>query len=64
MVTVPVLQKYFGFDDAMTAFIIALYGVIDPIATSGNVAANNFFVVIFQKIRKLAKKNITQEVRA
>ena len=64
MVTVPVLQKYFGFDDAMTAFIIALYGVIDPIATSGNVAANNFFVVIFQKIRKLAKKNIIQEVRA
>ena len=56
MVTVPVLQKYLGFDDSMVAFIIALYGVIDPIATSGNVAANNFFVVIFQKIRKFAKK--------
>ena len=56
MVTVPVLQKYLGFDDAMVAFIIALYGVIDPIATSGNVAANNFFVVIFQKIRKFAKQ--------
>ena len=56
MVTVPVLKQYFGFDDSMTAFIIALYGVIDPIATSGNVAANNFFVVIFQKIRKTVKK--------
>lgn len=56
MVTVPILQQYFGFDDAMTAFIVALYGVIDPIATAGNVAANNFFVVIFQKIRNLAKR--------
>ena len=56
MVTIPVLQRYMGFDDSMTAFIIALYGVIDPIATSGNVAANNFFVVIFQKIRKNIKK--------
>jgi len=56
MVTVPVLKEYLGFDDSMTAFIIALYGVIDPIATSGNVAANNFFVVIFQKIRKAVKK--------
>ena len=56
MVTIPVLQKYMGFDDAMIAFTIALYGVIDPIATSGNVAANNFFVVIFQKIRRFAKR--------
>lgn len=56
MVTVPVLQQYMGFDDSMIAFIIALYGVVDPIATSGNVAANNFFVVIFQKIRKAIKK--------
>lgn len=56
MVTVPILQQYFGFDDAMTAFIIALYGVVDPIATAGNVTANNFFVVIFQKIRKLVKR--------
>lgn len=58
MVTVPVLQQYMGFDDSMTAFIIALYGVVDPIATGGNVAANNFFVVIFQKIRKAVKKLI------
>lgn len=56
MITVPVLKQYLGFDDSMTAFIIALYGAIDPIATSGNVAANNFFVVIFQKVRKAAKR--------
>ncbi|MDR2158160.1 MAG: dicarboxylate/amino acid:cation symporter [Holosporaceae bacterium] len=55
MVTVPVLKEYLGFDDTMTAFIIAFYGIIDPIATSGNVAANNFFVVIFQKIRNSVK---------
>lgn len=63
MVTVPVLQKYMGFDDAMIAFTIALYGVIDPIATSGNVAANNFFVVIFQKIRRFAKRSAEKVCR-
>lgn len=56
MVTVPVLKSYLGFDDAMIAFTIAFYGVIDPIATAGNVAANNFFVIIFQKMRNLFKK--------
>lgn len=50
MVTIPVLKEYFGFDDSMIAFIIAFYGMVDPIATSGNVAANNFFVVLFQRI--------------
>ncbi len=58
LVTVPVLREFFGFDDSMTAFIIAFYGVIDPVATAGNVAGNNFFVVIFQKLRKLVKKRI------
>lgn len=56
LVTVPVLRKFLGFDDEMTSFIIAFYGVMDPIATAGNVAANNLFVIIFQKIRATVKK--------
>jgi Na+/H+-dicarboxylate symporter len=55
MVTIPVLKTYLGFDDAMIAFIVAFYGIIDPIATSGNVSANGFFVIIFQKIRNYIK---------
>jgi len=55
MVTVPVLKQHFNFDDSMIAFIIAFYGIMDPIATSGNVSANNFFVIIFQKIRNFVK---------
>ncbi|MDR0678617.1 MAG: dicarboxylate/amino acid:cation symporter [Holosporaceae bacterium] len=58
MVTVPVLKEYLGFDDSMTAFIIAFYGIMDPIATSGNVSANNFFVIIFQRIRNGVKKKL------
>ncbi|MDR1982811.1 MAG: dicarboxylate/amino acid:cation symporter [Holosporaceae bacterium] len=58
MVTVPVLREYLGFDDSMIAFIIAFYGIMDPIATSGNVSANNFFVIIFQKIRKGIKSKL------
>ncbi|MDR0742666.1 MAG: dicarboxylate/amino acid:cation symporter [Puniceicoccales bacterium] len=56
MVTVPLLRDCLGFDDSMIAFAIAFYGVIDPIATSGNVAANNFFVVIFQKFSNFTRK--------
>jgi Na+/H+-dicarboxylate symporter len=55
MVTIPVLRTYMGFDDAMIAFIVAFYGIIDPIATSGNVSANGFFVIIFQKMRNYVK---------
>jgi Na+/H+-dicarboxylate symporter len=56
MVTIPLLKDLFGFDDAMVAFTMAFYGVIDPIATAGNVTANNFFVIIFQKMQNFAKK--------
>jgi Na+/H+-dicarboxylate symporter len=59
MVTIPVLKEHFGFDDSMIAFIIAFYGIIDPIATSGNVCANNFFVIIFQKMRAFVKMQIS-----
>jgi Na+/H+-dicarboxylate symporter len=58
MVTVPVLKEHLGFDDSMVAFIIAFYGIMDPIATSGNVCANNLFVIIFQKIRQFVKKQV------
>lgn len=56
MVTLPILQNYFGYDDSMTAFIVAFYGVMDPIATSGSVAGNNFFVVVFKKIKDFVRK--------
>lgn len=61
MVTVPVLQQYMGFDDNMIAFIIAFYGIIDPIATAGNVTANNFFVLFLQKIRQSFKKKFNHD---
>lgn len=56
MVTVPVLKSYLGFDDSMIAFAVAFYGVVDPVATAGNVTANNFFVIIFQTIKNFVKK--------
>ncbi|MDR3144009.1 MAG: dicarboxylate/amino acid:cation symporter [Puniceicoccales bacterium] len=59
MVTVPILKDIFGFDDAMVAFTIALYGVIDPVATMGNVTANNFFIVIFQRARNFLKRKFS-----
>jgi Na+/H+-dicarboxylate symporter len=58
MVTVPLLKDLFGFDDSMVAFTIAFYGVIDPIATCGNVTANNFFIVIFHRLRNFIRRLI------
>lgn len=55
MVTIPILQNYFGYDDSMIAFIVAFYGVIDPIATSGSVAGNNFFAVVFKRMKDFVK---------
>jgi Na+/H+-dicarboxylate symporter len=57
MVTIPVLKDCFGFDDSMIAFTVAFYGVIDPIATSGNVAANNLFVILLQKAKNKILRN-------
>jgi Na+/H+-dicarboxylate symporter len=56
MVTVPVLIEYLNFDDSMIAFIISFYEMMDPFATSGNVMANNLFVILFQKMRNLVKE--------
>jgi Na+/H+-dicarboxylate symporter len=63
MVTVPVLIECLNFDDSMIAFIISFYEVMDPFATSGNVAANNLFVVIFQKMRKVIKKRLSAGIK-
>jgi Na+/H+-dicarboxylate symporter len=57
MITIPILQNYFGYDDGMIAFIVAFYGIMDPIATSGSVAGNNFFVIVFKKIRDTVRGN-------
>jgi Na+/H+-dicarboxylate symporter len=47
----------------MVAFIVAFYGVIDPIATTGNVTANNLFVIIFQKIKNKMKIRFRRNVQ-
>lgn len=60
MVTVPAMKNYLGFDDSMIAFAVAFYGVIDPVATAGNVTANNFFVIIFQTIKNFAKRKMAK----
>ena len=48
MVLIPVLRSCWNFDDSMCAFTIAFYSVVEPIATVGNVAANNIFVILFK----------------
>lgn len=49
MVSLPILQHYLGFSESMLALIAALYMLIDPMTTAGNVTANNFLVIFIEK---------------
>lgn len=49
MLLIPVLIKYWGYNDVMIAFVIAFYAIVEPISTAGNIAANNIFVVLVHK---------------
>lgn len=49
MVSLPILQHYLGFTEEMLALIAAIYMLIDPITTTGNVTANNFLVIFIKK---------------
>lgn len=61
MVSLPILQHYLGFSEEMLALIAALYMLIDPITTLGNVTANNFLVIFIKKawgrVTKAASKS-------
>lgn len=50
MVLIPILKSNLNFDDSMCAFTIAFYSIIEPISTVGNVALNNFFIILFKNI--------------
>ena len=49
MVSLPILQNYFGFSEEMLALITAFYMLIDPMTTLGNVTANNLLVVFINR---------------
>jgi Na+/H+-dicarboxylate symporter len=52
MVSLPILERLFGFTPEMLAMITTFYMLLDPIATAANVTANNFFVLFIQKVWK------------
>ena len=50
MVSLPILERFFGFTPEMLALMTTFYMLLDPIATATNVTANNFFVLFIQKV--------------
>ena len=52
MVSLPILERFFGFTPEMLALMTTFYMLLDPIATATNVTANNFFVLYIQKVWK------------
>ena len=68
MVSLPILHHYLGFTEEMLALIAALYMLIDPITTMGNVTANNFLVIFIKKawgkITRKANKLFKEEIKS
>jgi Na+/H+-dicarboxylate symporter len=49
-IMVPIYERYLGFTSEMTALIIALNVVLDPLITSSNVLANGALAILFEKV--------------
>lgn len=48
-IMIPLYESYLGFTPEMTAIILALNVLLDPIVTSSNVMANGALCIIFEK---------------
>lgn len=57
IVASPLLAKYMHFSPEMLSIAIIFYIFIDNLTTSANVAGNNLFVIIFDKIYKKFTKH-------
>jgi Na+/H+-dicarboxylate symporter len=49
-ITLPLYQSYLGFNQEMSAMLIALNIVLDPLVTSSNVLGNSILCIIYEKI--------------
>lgn len=55
LLMLPLLEKYLGFTDEMSALIVAIYILFDATETSANVIGNSALVVVLSKIAKVLK---------
>ncbi len=49
-IMLPIYQNYLGFNEEMTALILAFNMLLDPIVTATNVMANSALCVIFERV--------------
>lgn len=58
IVMIPILEKYLGFSSEMCGLITAIYILLDPINTAGNVLGNGAFAIISSNFfKKKSDKN-------
>ncbi|MDR1595327.1 MAG: cation:dicarboxylase symporter family transporter [Puniceicoccales bacterium] len=50
IVMLPIIERCFGFDYAMSSLIFSLYVIMDPICTSANVFGNGAFAQLIDRI--------------
>jgi len=55
LLMLPLLEKYLGFTNEMSALIVAIYILFDATETSANVIGNSLLAVALSKIAKLLK---------
>lgn len=59
IVMLPVLEKLFGFDSAMSSLILSLHLLFNPLLTTTNVLANGAFVQLLERIlRRRSKRSL------
>ena len=57
LIFVPLFESIFGFSAQMSAAVLTIYFLFDPVATSSNVFGHGMFAILFEKIYcKLFKK--------
>jgi Na+/H+-dicarboxylate symporter len=57
LLMIPLLEKYLGFTDNMSALITAIYILFDPAETSTNILGNSALAILLSKYKKLFVRN-------
>ncbi|MDR1401673.1 MAG: cation:dicarboxylase symporter family transporter [Puniceicoccales bacterium] len=63
IVMLPIIERVFGFDGAMSSLIFSLYVVMDPICTAANVMGNGAFAQLIDRVASALAKNKHSEMK-
>lgn len=51
LLMIPLLETYLGFTNEMSALLIVIYVLFDPLETSANVLGNSIIIILLSQIK-------------